>query len=401
MLKELVVKLLKKVVKSLESDKKVLNVSEYCALRAEDKPKSYSLANDKVNVKNFDKPVSIMQERILEQDEIKEAVLDVQAQIMAKGYKAMEEILREQHISVVQSFVMNQLLALGNYDPEHDNLDKNTFEQLIEMAKQNNQLQYEMRMIEMGKANITQAQMKAIENICKRNNVTFNGKNKFDASRFIDSHIEKDKKPAEMIGNITKKQNDTIVYLCKTLNKPFVECKNIVEASNAIAELKKELELHPELKPKASEAQVDYIKRLLKALNKRWTKVQDAKYRNMSIEEASATIAELKKSVPEDNNISEGQVEFIIQLLSRLNRPYNKAEIKAMTKQDATKLIARLRRDFLLVLSRSTMTNLTKDDVKAMTDDAVKELTNQMLMELKTNSYTKSTTEVEETTSTH
>jgi hypothetical protein len=397
MLKKIIVNLLKKVTRALEGDKRV-TVEEYSKRPATSGSDRVTFHAETVKVQNLDKPVSIMQERILEQDEINESVSDIQAQIMVKGYKEIENILREHHVQVVQHFVMMQLIALGSYDPEKDNMEQYTMEQLIAMALENNQLQFEKRMTEMGKAEITPAQRKAIENICRVHSVTFTGKNKFEASRFIEKYNAPKTAP-KLVGNITEKQHNAIVSLCTKLNIPLVECKSIAEASDVIGKLTAQVNANPELN-KATENQVDYVKRLLKSLNKRWTKVQDAKYRAMSKDEISSAIKALEAHVPQSTTITEGQVSYISQLCSRLSKPYNVEEIKLMDKTTASSVISSLRRELLLVLAKATGTPITAKDVASMNEDAVKELVAQMEMEIKTKYYTKEVTEVENSTPT-
>lgn len=320
---------------------------------------------------------------------------DISAQLFSKGYKALPEILREYEDEIIKQYVMFQFMTLGSYDKEKDNLDVSR-DKLIAMAVENNKEQFKLRMIEQGKAKISKAQINLInklgEQIKERDN-TFTWtipNNKFDASDLIEEMNKRlgvdTKKKSVMVNGITEGQLNAIKKLSKKLNKEVEIPTSVSEASKLIESLISELNNNGS--NKATDKQIEYVKRLLKANNKRWTAKREEKYRAMTMQEISATIAELKASCPEINNISEGQIRYIKDLSRLLNAPIP-SDLSNMSKTQATKTISKLRREYFYIQCRANGTMLSKEDIAKMSDNQIKEMLSQFKLERKTDNYTK------------
>lgn len=320
---------------------------------------------------------------------------DISAQLISKGYKALPEILGDYEDEVIKQYVMFQLITLGSYDREKDNLDVSR-DKLIAMAVENNKEQFKLRMIEQGKANISKAQIDLINKLGKQikerdNTFTWTiPNNKFDASDLIEEMNKRlgvnTKKKSVMVNGITEGQLNAIKKLSAKLNKEVEIPTSISEASKLIESLINELNNNGS--NKATDKQIEYVKRLLRANNKRWTAKREEKYRAMTMQEISATIAELKASCPEINNISEGQIRYIKDLSRQLNAPIP-SDLSNMSKIQATKIISKLRREYFYIQCRANGTMLSKEDIAKMSDNQIKEMLSQFKLERKTDNYTK------------
>jgi hypothetical protein len=318
---------------------------------------------------------------------------DIQAELIAKSYKALPDILWQYPVKVVQQYVIVQMNILGQYDPEKDNLESKSREELTNLSVNLNQEIFRLRQIEQGKANVSEAQKNVIVSLSERLKCTVEmPKDKFAASKLIEK-LKSQLPKVEMAGNMTAAQHNAIERICKVLEKDAKEvvssCKSVKEASEAISALKAEIESHPELTaPKlASNSQIEFVKRLYKQLNKRFTKKAEEKFRAMTIKECSEAIGELKKLVPDINDATEGQVEYIISLCTILNRPVNASEVKKMDKLSATNLIDGLRRDYLYLLYKASGSSVSKEEIAEFSRDTVKKCIEQLLEEKKLHDY--------------
>lgn len=314
---------------------------------------------------------------------------DIQAEIFAKGYKAIPETLQQYRTEMIQHYVTMQKIALGDYAPEYDNLDALTREKLIELASELNQYSFEKRMIQSGKADITAKQIAFLN----KNGITDMPSNKFDATRLINSILvgqgidtskAYDPNPSEA-------QLKRVATLGKLLNK---DCKMLDvstkrSCSALIGSLQAELDSKPELSPKATEKQIEAVKRYLALLGKRMTAKRLAEYTAMNSSQISVVITDLKKQHdllhPE---ASEGQVSYIISLCDSLNIPCEPLAVKQLTKVQATAKIEELRRKWLYVLTRKTTPGMTQDDIALMSSDSVNALITHIKEESKTREYT-------------
>jgi hypothetical protein len=311
----------------------------------------------------------------------------------------MEDILTQHHVEVVQSFVLTQLVTLGQYDPEHDNLDQYTMKQLVEKAKENNQLMWKQRQIEQGKAQYSPKQIELIKSLSKQLKVQpIMPKDKFEASEIIES-LNKRLGRSTDSSKPSQAQINAINTICKKLGKNLAIEELAVDgksASSLIQDLQNELKQHPELdKPTpASKAQVDYVKRLLALQNKRWTVKREEKYSLMTAKEISQEIEKLNEECKASGLISdkasEGQVSYIISLGKLLKKNYNPNVVKDITKAEASKCIENLQREYLYFLYRGNGNMITKKEIAVMTLPTVRQLIEQLQLERKTNLYQKS-----------
>lgn len=314
----------------------------------------------------------------------------IQSEIIVKGYKAIPEILAQYRNEMVQHFVMIQLIQLGQYNPEADVLDSYSIPQLIAMALDNNQLMFEQRMFETGKANITANQITML----KKNGVSDleMPKDRFSASRLIDKILKSKgidtSKPRTNTPSVNQVQ--TIIKLTTKLGITIMPTYSTgSEASAVIGNLIEQCELAG-IVEKASEKQIELAKQLTKKLNKRWTAKRELAVSSMSKTEVSKEIAtmydDLNRLHPE---ATEGQISYILQLMQQLNIPHNVSEVKAMTRVQATAQLEVLRLSYAYLLTRATNPSLTKETLKAMSKDAIKSLIDTIKHETKTRDLTR------------
>ena len=147
----------------------------------------------------------------------------------------------------MQRFVIVQKIALGDYAPEIDILDDTTHEQLVEIACDLNRLQYKKRMIEQGKAQVSEPQKDLIERLVsqvKAINPNFEYKvptNKFEASDLIEELnkiLGRDNEKNELVNNMTKRQYNKLKYLTDVLGKEMPKVNSVQEASDEIQNFK-------------------------------------------------------------------------------------------------------------------------------------------------------------------
>jgi hypothetical protein len=313
---------------------------------------------------------------------------EIQSSIISRGYKAIPEILSEYRTEMIQHFVLTQKISLGEYVPELDNLDSLSRDKLIEMAVELNQLSYEKRMEEQGKASVTKAQ----KALLIKYGVKDMPKNRFEASRLIEKILKDNgidtSKPYST--DATEAQINRIKKLSEMLGKEIAitEIKTKSEASKLINDLQKELESKPELIPAITEKQYETIAKLIRQLGKRMTEKRKTEYKALNSFEASKVIAELSKEYNEKHpEATEGQVQYIITLCSLMNLPYNVDEIKALTKIEATKKLDKLNRKYLYILTRKVSPSMTKEEIAKMDYNTVKALISQIKEENKTKDY--------------
>jgi hypothetical protein len=332
-----------------------------------------------------------------DQIDISRIIEDIQAGIIAKGYKAIPDILSEYDDVIVKNFVIMQLNALGQYDPEKDNLELSK-DKLIDMAMELNRQQFVQRMKEQGKASMTKAQKEIIEKLWGRQNVPADKRvmpsDRFEASELIDKLI-KNIPQKTMKGNITEGQFKAIESLCTKLQKNaglhIGLCKNVKDASDMISMLSAEVE-KAGLNSSAmcSDAQIEYIKRMCKMLHKRLTEKKETELRAKTAKEISELIGKMQeqcKALPEYNAITKGQVDYIISLCNTMNLPVSVDDIKKLTKQEATKKIDALRRDYLYMLYKGTGTQIERKDIDLLDSEAVKKCIEQLREENKLKDY--------------
>jgi CRISPR/Cas system-associated protein endoribonuclease Cas2 len=311
---------------------------------------------------------------------------DIQASVIALGYKEIPNILKEYRTEMIQHFVLTQKVALGEYAPELDNLDSLTREMLIDTACQLNQIGYEKRMTEQGKAGVTDKQKEMLS----KNGITVIPRNRFEASRLIDEALRAkgvDTSKAYS-SDATTAQLNRIKTMAEMLSVEANAVKTKSEASKEINRLQEELDKRPELIPSITQKQFDTIVKLLKQLNKRMTKKREEEYKKLNTVQASKLISDLSREYNEAHpEATKGQVQYIITLCNILNLPYSIDDIKALTRVQATEKLDKLNRQYLYVLTRKTNPGMTKDDIANMSYDAVKALIAQIKEENKSRDY--------------
>lgn len=324
---------------------------------------------------------------------------DIGAELFVKGYKELTDILEQYETEVVQTYVISQLVQLGMYFPESDNIDSLDRKALIEKALVNNQLLFRQRMIAEGKAQVSEKQLKMIQDLSKQLKVqVVIPKDKFEASEMIEA-LNKRLGKTNSNGGASQAQVNAINTLCKKLGKELALSEVAVDiktASETIQNLQNELKAHPELDTPtpASKAQVEFVKRLLTLQKKRWTAKREETYSKMSAKDISEVISTLKAECEASGVLStkatEGQVNYILSLGKLLKKVYNPEEVKALEAPQASKLIETLQREYLYLLYRGNGNKITKAEISAMSVITVRQLIEQLQLERKTRYYEKS-----------
>jgi hypothetical protein len=398
MFRKLVAKVLKSLVKLVEGEKTVIrNAEDYLTVTSTKETASRGVKvheTHEVKKNNLDD-----MDREEKKAYINNCLEDIGAELYVKGYKALTEILEQYETEIVQAYVISQLVNLGMYSPEQDNIDSLNRKALIERALTNNQLQFRQRMIEQGKAQVSPAQIKMINDLSKQLKVQpVTPKDKFEASEIIEA-LNKRLGNEPNNGSASSAQVHAIEVLCKKLGKELAICEVAVDsktASKTIQDLQNELKAHPELdKPTpATKEQVEYVKRLLALQKKRWTAKRETEYSSMSSSDISKAIASLKEECIASGLIStkatEGQVKYILNLGKLLKKSYNPDEVKNLEATQASKVIETLQREYLYFLYRGNGNKITKEEIAVLSVATVRQLIEQLQLERRTNLYEKS-----------
>lgn len=397
MLRKLVAKVLKSLLNKVETKevKTTRTVEDYCAITATDSDISRAVkAHDTHETKQTN--IHLMDNREL-QTFINDSIEQIQAELMVKGYKELENILEQHETVCIQAFVISQLNSLGQYDPEKDNVEQYNRAALIRMAKKLNQQQYIQRMKDNGKninINPSASQIETIKKLCKLNKKQYKApEDKFEASEMIESLIAMSPKKDD---NMSEAQKNAIKNMCAALGKNFdtvmLTCKDRKSASEVIGSLSKEIEEN-NIDTKATDKQVSYVKRLLQLQKKRWTAKREEQYSNMSMKEIKEVINTLQAECKElgllNDKASEGQVNYIISLGKRLKKRYNIEEVKELHKDKASEIIEKLQRELLYMLYLGNGHKMSKAEINIMPLITVRQLIEQLDRERTTNYYEK------------
>lgn len=352
-------------------------------------------------IKNVDTITSVDRNSEKERVVLRNAVEDIQGEILARGYKAIPEILAGFETECISHFVMLQEVQLGSFDKEKDTLEGLTRTQLVERALHNNQLQFRARMVEQGKVKApSTAQLKKIEELATKHHCAVDMKKiltSFDASDMIEFLMKKynETAPKKLDGKsaATNNQIRAVQNICKKLNLEVAAdmIADFDSASRTIDTLSKQV---PATEPTearlATDKQVEYACRLWKLNGHRVTAAKKEKYAAMTTVELSKEIDEMNKEYytnnPEANMPSKGQLDYIRQLCE-LTMTEIPAEMPK-TKDAASKSIENLNRKYLYLLTRVTSPSLTKEEIQAMPMGTVKELLFNLKMEKRTRNYT-------------
>lgn len=357
---------------------------------------SVSTPRKSKDIKNIDTIDTVIRNSEREQRVLKNAVEDIQAQILQYGYKEIPSILDEFETECIAQFVMLQEVSLGSYEKEKDLLESLTRAQLIARALDNNQLQFRQRMFEQGKVKMpSEAQLNKIKELAVRYHVSVDMskvQNSFDASDLIESLMKKNKvtAPVKTTGVATANQIRAIQNICKKLQLEVASdmLTDFNTASKTIKDLSAKVPVEePTL---ATEKQVEYASRLWKMNGHRVTAKKKEAFSAMTKSEISKAIEEMNKeyytSNPTANEPSKGQLDYIRTLCELTLTPIP-AEMPA-TKDEASKKIEQLNRAYLYILTRITSPSLTKDEINNMNMGVVKELIYNIKLENKTKNYT-------------
>lgn len=333
--------------------------------------------------------------KVIQKQYMAENIDDIKIQIIAKGYKAIPEILKDFQQDTVQQFVQQQLVLLGQFDPERDNLDSCTKKDLIKMALHNNKLQYRQRMTEQGKVpNANKAQLDYITNLCTKNNYAIDMntiRNSWEASDMIE--YLKEKFNIQPKGNTaTVKQIEAINKLASKLNMEVASTMtaDFNSASKTISELGALLPKEEYVPKQATVPQIEYALRVWKLLGHRITAKKKEEFNAMTTQTLSKEITAMNKELytqhPELNAPTEGQIKYLRQLLDICMLPV--PEQLPTTKEACTKSIDNLNRQYLFLQMKSTSPDVTREDIKKMTINQVKELLEQLKTERRSKYYT-------------
>lgn len=275
------------------------------------------------------------------------------------------DVLAKYDSDILQAYYTRLLVVAGQYNPEVDNLDSLSKEELLNAIIELETDSYVERMLAGGKrVNASEKQLELLKN----NGIdTTNIKYWWEASPILESIFGSNNAPT---ANQMKLIKDLVAKL--ELQGYSMNPANKKEASNMIEELQA---LHDEKfgATPATEAQKALYKRYLQMNNKRVTKKVGEFLASVSATEISKAIDELRKSYNELHpECSEGQANYIANLMEQLFMPCNLEEVKKLTKGEATRKIDELSRQLLYNKMRRTMVSVTMQEINKLTRDEVK-----------------------------
>ena len=276
------------------------------------------------------------------------------------------ENLQQFRVELLQQYLQRLLIINGTYQPEYDNLDSLSKDEIIASISELETANWADRQQRKGKTVAPSA--KQLE-LLKKNNVdTTNIKYWFQAS------MELEKIFGAYDNSPTNAQLALIEKLVKELGLAGFDCtvKTKKEASAKIEELSK---LHDEkFGTKApTTAQKELYARYLKLNNKRLTKTLKEQMNKMTSREISQEINKLKNEYNSAHpELSEGQLNYIVSLCEQLMIPCNRAELSSLTKEQATVKIDELSRLLLLNKMKRLNKTVTLADINLLSKEEVK-----------------------------
>lgn len=275
------------------------------------------------------------------------------------------DVLAKYDSDILQAYYTRLLVVAGQYNPEVDNLDSLSKEELLDAIIELETDSYVERMLSRGKR--VKASDKQLE-LLKNNGIdTTNIKYWWEASPILESIFGSNNAPT---ANQMKLIKDLVAKL--ELQGYSMNPANKKEASNMIEELQALCDEKFGATP-ATEAQKALYKRYLQMNNKRVTKKVEEFLASVSATEISKAIDELRKSYNEQHpECSEGQANYIANLMEQLFMPCNLEEVKKLTKGEATRKIDELSRQLLYNKMRRTMVSITMQEINKLTRDEVK-----------------------------
>lgn len=343
--------------------------------------------------------VEIPQDSEITDAQIDEQVKGISDAIIALGYQAIPDIMRANHPLAVEKWLMFKMIELDHYQKESTNLEALSLEEMISLAEELNLLSYRKRMIEEGKAKISEKQMKLFNdtlNRCKRIDKNYDIKvpdNKFDCSEKIQEMFEFINSNKVMVGNITDKQYKKLKFQCKALGIEYKQPGSVEEASQLIAKLDKEIqEKGIDTTVYATEKQINTAKRYYKLLGKRWTKQSLNKWAKMPIDKASEEISKLKELYL-DAEASTDRIKYVKNLANKLHAPIGD-DVK-LTNREVNKLTDKFKRQILTKMAAIGEIAMTADEIAQLNPSQVSDLVKQIQVERRSKYFEKNAEEVE------
>ena len=303
---------------------------------------------------------------------------DLRDEIFEAGIDNIIPVLENKRTELLQDYLISLKCINGSYQPEFDNIDSLSREQIIEQIDEISFENFKEAMARKG----FKVNPPSEKQIAKLKELGFIGtmpKTSIGASKLIESVVGKaDNKPTQaQINRISK-----LVELLGFQGEDY-SYKTKFEASKVIEKLQKIADdtLGEE---KASDKQIEYYSRLLKQNNQRFVGKKKAFAENATKKEISNAIEKLKKEIAKNHpELSEGQLSYLISLHQRLMLPFNKDELAKLTKEEASKIIAKLNKEVLYLETRRYQASLTMNDIKKMSDNEVRDMLKQIAQDKK------------------
>lgn len=291
---------------------------------------------------------------------------ELRDKIFDLGIEEIPMIAIEYSSYILESYLIQVLVINGSFEKEKDNLDSLTREELISKIEEVSLMNYEASMKAKGYDSKPTAKM--LEMLAR---------NGYDVSKIKTYHYAR-----KTIQHIVDSQDNTptknqLECIPRMAEKLGIQMENLPmatrqECSQTIAMLKEKIaEVFGE--QKASEKQVEAYFRYLKMNNKRVTKKVEESVKDMTSNEISAKIGELRELYKKNNPFaSEGQVNYIMSLANQLMLPINRTDVEKLSPKDATLKIRELKKDLLYFKAMQRGVSMSKEYINTLTDDEVK-----------------------------
>lgn len=293
---------------------------------------------------------------------------------------------------LLQLYLLNLKISDGTYNPEVDNLDSLSRDDIKQAIFEISLEKYKERLLAKGFKDV-EPSIKQY-NMLKKNGVDITKVyTRKKATQLINGIM------ANMDTTVSEKQINTIEKMVKDLNlsaKDYVptDRKNATEMIGQLIDIKKK-QAYSE---PSSEKQRETYANALKKNNMRLTPKRKAWAETASKGELSDEINKLFTKYNEEHpQASIGQVNYICSMIDTINLgrpfndkiPYDKADMTAnLTREKASEMIDSLSRDYLYIKTRLTCPSISREDIGAMTREQVRNMLNNITAENKTRNYT-------------
>lgn len=290
---------------------------------------------------------------------------EIRDKVFERGIEEIPVIVTEYGTHILESYLIQLLVINGSYEKEKDNIESYDRSETIAKIEEVSLLNYEASMKARGFD--SRPSEKMLEMLARNGVDVRKVKTYHYAKKLIEEIISK------MDNTPTKNQLESIERMCAKLglqmeNLPMSDRK---ECSSTIAMLKEKIsEVFGE--QKASEKQVEAYYRYLKMNNKRVTAKVKASVEDMTSNEISEKIGELKEEYKKNHPYaSEGQVNYIMSLANQLMLPINRKDVETLSPSNATMKIRELKRDLLYFKAMQRGVSMTKEYIASLSDDEV------------------------------